>query len=86
MEVKIELVNISAYPNPCTEELKVSFDSSTPVQQVSLFDLQGNHLWDQEVASTKGKTFIPVKNYPTGIYFLSVSGPKASRIVKIIKQ
>jgi hypothetical protein len=87
-ETAISLLNISAYPNPTTEFLKLKVDASSTLSiqelQYQLYDMQGKLLQSEKL--TGNETQINMNNCVSATYFVRViSDNKSIKEFKIIK-
>lgn len=76
-------VNISVYPNPCTEELKIEIPEEITVSSVSLYDNMGRKII--EIALIEKSVVINMNSFERGIYFLRMECSDSSPIIKIFK-
>ena len=76
---------VKLYPNPATEQITVEREKLLS-GTLSLYNLQGQQVWQETVAKT-AKKVIPLQNLPQGIYLLqgiSEDGAQFSR--KVVKE
>lgn len=78
-------VEISVFPNPFTDIIRLELPNGTPANPISatLRDLTG-----RVVKTTALTTELnwPVADVPAGVYLLTVSDGRANRTVKLVKQ
>ncbi|HYQ56849.1 MAG TPA: PKD domain-containing protein [Draconibacterium sp.] len=76
--------NISVYPNPAINFIKINLDEVGFEDSYSIYDLNGKKLIEQQLTSS----FIEVdlSNYPSGIYMVKVVNFNVPTIKKIIKK
>jgi hypothetical protein len=72
------------YPNPVTEHLHITFDRPHPSATLSLFDLTGNVLYQNNLNANHADLTISVKDLPRGMYFLKIESSKMAKLEKII--
>lgn len=60
--------NISLYPNPATESIRLLNTDLVNIRDAAIYDLRGNKI--QEVKLTELSSEVSVKNLKDGIYFL----------------
>ncbi|MCZ6594351.1 MAG: DUF1028 domain-containing protein [Bacteroidetes bacterium] len=75
------------YPNPVTDELILSIDTSVVLKGISVYDVNGKQLIQPdnfEVHDLKQK--INVSHLPSGIYFLKVATNEGITSLKFVKQ
>ncbi len=73
--------NIVVFPNPATDELKVS--GLAGKEKLTLFDIAGGELLSVE--ATEGNVAISLKTLPAGVYFLHVKSNGSTKVLKVIK-
>lgn len=81
--------NITAYPNPTTENISVELNAQKTVSiKLQLVDLTGKLIREINAGEIQGKynTTINTLGISKGIYFLKISANDASEIKKIIIQ
>ena len=67
------------YPNPASSEVVYSGSGKSKVE---IYDALGERIYVQELA--KGKNKLDISEYSSGIYFVSISNPSNSKILKLI--
>lgn len=72
---------LKLYPNPSKEDISISFGEIGGVKDLSLFNMQGQLLWQKQTSETSLK--LTVAQFPSGIYHLYVRSNKASVVEKI---
>ena len=86
MEEIIQKEGINLYPNPFTDQITLSFD--LPLEEntvLKIFDISGRMVLRQEIP--EGEKLIHItglKNYPRGIYLLSIINPTLNIKRKLI--
>jgi PKD repeat protein len=82
----IQKEGINLYPNPFTDQITLSFD--LPVEEntiLKIFDLSGRMVLRQEIPEREKLIHITgLKNYPRGIYLLSIINPTLNIKRKLI--
>lgn len=77
---------VCIYPNPFTDQIALSFD--LPLKEntiVEVFDISGHMVLRQEIPSGERLIHITgLKNYPRGIYVLSIINPTVNKKKKLI--
>ncbi|MDB4533983.1 T9SS type A sorting domain-containing protein [Vicingaceae bacterium] len=73
-EISKENLRLSAFPNPATNNLTVSYkiNKSFNNASVELFDVLGQKLISNELSSNAGDVMLDVSNLNAGIYFYTV--------------
>ncbi len=65
--------NISVYPNPAVEHLNINYNNNVNVQNIELYDLNGNIIYISDYDSIlSGKIKINVESLPIGTYMLNM--------------
>ena len=79
--------NVKLYPNPATEEnLTVQFDLEKNLKQleISINDITGKHFSSEIYQNVyKNEVNLNVKNYPKGVYLLTITTKSSEQITKI---
>ncbi|HAE87464.1 TPA: hypothetical protein DCG86_05515 [Candidatus Marinimicrobia bacterium] len=75
--------SLTAYPNPATYGITILSPRIAPTQSLKIYDLRGREIWKTSNHSLDDslRFFIPVSNWPAGIYF----GQTGGQTVKFIK-
>lgn len=73
---------VKAYPNPTVDQLTVSYNSATELQNIEVYNLAGKLLQIVQPQSTTS-TSVALGNYPAGMYLVKVNGLTSSKILKI---
>ncbi len=81
VHVDSAFANISVYPNPCDQQLKIGLPSNSQILQMSLFDERGRKL-----LTTTNQNIIDVSTIPSGTYFISINTSTAVYNQKILIQ
>ncbi len=76
--------NIVVYPNPVTNELKVTMPAGNKFTSVSIFNLIGKQVYKGQMNSGKGS--INVSSLSSGLYTIHVSNGKETLSQKFIKK
>jgi len=72
--------NISVYPNPVIDYIKISFSENVKQFKFELFDLQGRLLLTKE-----NEDFVDMKSFGKGIYLYSITIDNRTKIGKLVK-
>lgn len=64
-------VNLSVYPNPATDVVKISWNLNQKISQIELRDMAGRLLLNNKINSSMGGYQINVSTYPKGTYVLT---------------
>ncbi len=70
---------LSAYPNPCDDELKISQNNTNA--RYFIYDFKGSLMQSDKVSST-----INVSNLKSGVYFFTLIDDSNTQTLKIIKK
>lgn len=73
---------IALYPNPATDQFTLA--SSDPLEQVSVFDMQGRSMFS--ISSGAYALVISTDRWASGAYIVRVSGTKVTRTARLLKQ
>jgi ELWxxDGT repeat protein len=77
--------NLKIFPNPSLNDLNLTFEGKNEDSfQLSIFDLSGRQLSNQEVQSNVTNT-ISVQNFNAGAYFIRLTNGEKQSIRKVIK-
>ena len=79
-----EGINVSAYPNPFTDNIRISMPESTQNVSISILDADGRLLFS-EICNHQSLVTIPTDNFKSGIYILHISTDAANITRKLIK-
>ncbi len=76
------------YPNPVKEELLVqSLDANFELAQLQLYDLTGRLLYQTDLPEGEIYHMLPMQNYPSGVYVLSLQSRSGEVVVKrVVKE
>ena len=78
--------SVSFYPNPVTSEATLKWDLNYPIDQYQLFDLQGQLLFENNLAPKITETTMSLEHLPHGIYLLKLwSNNEFITYFKVIK-
>ncbi|MBK5285119.1 MAG: T9SS type A sorting domain-containing protein [Bacteroidia bacterium] len=75
--------NVSVYPNPAGNELRI-YNSELTIKDVAIFDVPGNKIYSSSIAHQSSVLSIDVSDLVPGIYFLSLN--KSAVMVKFVVQ
>lgn len=65
-----DLVSVSVYPNPFTSAFTIHTDGSTPINEVSVYNMVGSNIKTIKTKDTKAE--IDMNSYPAGMYIYMV--------------
>ncbi len=74
------LNSFSLYPNPTSQFIHLSISSSL-LKQVQIFDMMGREVFSLKTLSTE--VDIPVEEWESGVYFLSIDGYQLAKFMVI---
>jgi hypothetical protein len=79
-------LGVTAYPNPCRDQLSVSFTTDDPSKAtITVMNLEGRIL--QTIHPVVGSTTgISLAGYASGIYLVTVSDGKEREAVRVVKE
>jgi len=78
------VLNASIFPNPATNKSVLRINTATGVS-ISIADLTGKMLW-QSVNVKEPQVNIPVEKFAPGIYMVTVSNGKETKVLKLVKE
>jgi hypothetical protein len=82
-----EAVSVLAYPNPFTTTFKLDFQSSSEATiLVSVYDMNGRLLENQEVKSSEINNLELGNGYPSGVYNVIITQENEVKTVRVIKK
>ena len=59
-------------PNPANDKVEIKLNSEEPINEIKILSSIGNLIEKKRIENNKPYT-VNIHNYPTGIYFISVS-------------
>ncbi len=77
--------NISVFPNPANEYVKIIIDNSVIIKNISIFDINGERIFDRYYSQKSNNIEINIKDFDNGIYFLKLISDKGVYSKKILK-
>lgn len=88
-ETEIELISTfkntyNLYPNPATSELTLSHPSNTPIQKVTVFNLQGQIVI--EIENYEIGAVLDISGLAQGIYMLELTDMETTTIIRFEKR
>jgi uncharacterized protein YjiK/2',3'-cyclic-nucleotide 2'-phosphodiesterase (5'-nucleotidase family) len=79
--------NVFAYPNPFSDNFKLSLESpSNDKVNVAVFDLSGKLIEQREINSNEINALDLGNNYPSGVFNVIVNQGTNNKIVRVVKQ
>ena len=78
--------NFTIQPNPSIDQIKVSFDSNSAIDYVKIVDAKGAEVFNKRLNSDKEQLKIDVRNYPAGVYIITLYSKSDSITNSFIKQ
>lgn len=79
--------NVFAYPNPFSDNFKLSLESpSNDKVNVAVFDLSGKLIEQREINSNEINALDLGNNYPSGVFNVIVTQGTNNKIVRVVKQ
>lgn len=84
-EEELNTLSLSIAPNPATEEVRINWNSSLaqPVT-VSLRNMLGQVMIQEQKPRTDHQTTFMVSNIPAGVYLVEVAGPTGSSFQRLV--
>jgi uncharacterized Ntn-hydrolase superfamily protein len=78
---------VHLYPNPVSNELVVSYDSSLDIADMEILDVNGRRiLWIDPSSTAEDRLTIDVSSLQNGIYFINLISSKGSLSMKFVKE
>ncbi len=86
---QVEVASLTAYPNPFDNNTTIDFQAnSSGVYNISIFNLNGNEIMNNNVTFSTGKQSILIDEtmiQTSGIYYVYIKGSNKISVAKIIK-
>lgn len=77
---------IRLYPNPATNEIIVSYDSTIILSNLAIFDINGKRIVQfEEFSANAFQQQIDVSSFQNGIYFLNIESLQGRTTLKFVK-
>ncbi|MEL7534949.1 MAG: T9SS type A sorting domain-containing protein [Bacteroidota bacterium] len=77
---------VTAFPNAFQDQLNVIYRSLEEEEiEISIVNLQGQEIWAADSKNERGEYQINTKNWPAGIYYLSLFTGSDKQVVKVLK-
>jgi hypothetical protein len=74
------------YPNPTGDILNISFDEAVPGETgIVIVDSKGNPVKSDIMEAAMTEKQLDLKNIPSGIYYIRLSGGKNVNVFKVVK-
>ena len=85
--IETSINNIKIYPNPVNNEINISFNTTSEIQQIKIFDINSRLLFEKNYKQ-KGnfKTKINTSELSNGTYFVKINDGNKNLISKFIKK
>lgn len=78
-------LNAIVYPNPAKSSASIKIENNISAVNISVSDLTGKVIWQsQNVKGSEVK--IPLENFVPGMYLVSVTNGKETKIIKLVKE
>ncbi|MDR2511571.1 MAG: Ig-like domain-containing protein, partial [Bacteroidales bacterium] len=82
----VEFENISIYPNPATDELKIECGKLN-IRSVEIYDISGKCIYYSQLSTLNSQLSINISQFKSGVYFMRITGSNNEmKIAKIVKQ
>ncbi len=78
--------SVVVYPNPANEQVVLTIDHNAFAKdaELHLYDLMGNSVYEEKMSSAQ--QVLDLRNYPAGIYFITIRTQNSVLTKKLIKQ
>lgn len=77
---------VKVYPVPVKDQLTIEVENATNTIALALHDMNGKVIYEDYVIHNNAKINIDLQDYPSGVYFLSMSDGTSKEVKKIIKE
>jgi hypothetical protein len=77
---------ITVYPNPVTDIISISTNSSSFLKDVKILDLTGRTLENLPVQPGENNIRLNVSDFPAGVYLISFTTDQSTKVRKFIKR
>jgi hypothetical protein len=83
-----ELVNVSVYPNPTTDQLKISLapNQLSEIAMLRLVNIVGETIWEATDSALSSSMTVDVNGFPAGIYTLVIDHTEGIVAKKVVKK
>ena len=81
---ELQKSGLSIYPNPTTDKLTIETSGASKGHYLIVVNIEGQELIKKQVADHK--TQVDISTFPSGIYFVKMTGEKRVQVGKFIKQ
>lgn len=81
-----ELVKVTVYPNPASDNINISFDEPLDGEvRVFLINSQGKLVKTDVIGETIIEKQMNLQDFPSGVYYLKLTKGKLSNVYKVVK-
>ena len=82
----LEIVQLSAFPNPATDFVEIS--ATVPEGEIQIVDINGSVLWKRTTTATEANVQeqLNIQTWARGIYFVRAVNPYSTKTQKIVVQ
>jgi hypothetical protein len=81
-----ELVKVTIFPNPASEQINIQFEASTDKEiLLYLLDAQGKLVKTDKIEAATVEKSINLQDIPAGVYFLRLVKGKLINVYKVVK-
>ena len=77
---ELEQTNIKIFPNPTQDILNLEYDETLEIEQLKIFDFQGQMIRSLQVENDFSQ--ISIADFPKGVYYLKIETARSEFIVK----
>jgi hypothetical protein len=78
-------IQVSVFPNPTTDIVKVAFEDFTQSYTVVLSDVSGRQLAIKNVEKGQAETNFDLTKFAAGVYFIRVTDNKQLKTIRVVK-
>ena len=84
-ELAQQEIQLSAFPNPCNDLLRINFFNQSREYDLMITNAMGQVLVSKVVSPLSNDIIIPMSNYTPGMYFIHIRDNNRYKTVKVMK-
>jgi len=77
---------ISVYPNPAIDFIAISLDITASMKEIKILDITGRTIVTRSVQTRETKIMLSVRDFAPGVYLISLTTDKGTRVRKFIRR
>jgi hypothetical protein len=78
--------NFTVYPNPADEFIFINMNGTFAVKEIKILDLTGRTLDTRSILNGENSVRINIADFPSGIFMISVTTDRGTKVRKFIKK